>query len=80
LAKALKRSFSKYGVSVVSVGHRGLFRYSRIFQRTDERRIPIRVACVAARDVPPAAARDDGPPPAKSKDGDVTPWNSSKNS
>lgn len=69
LAKALGRSFSKYGVSVVSVGHRGLFRYSRIFQRNDERKIPIRVACVADRDVPPAAARDYVPLPATPEDG-----------
>lgn len=69
LAKALGRSFSKYGVSVVSVGHRGLFRYSRIFQRNDARKIPIRVACVADRDVPPAAARDYVPLPATPKDG-----------
>lgn len=69
LAKALGRSFSKYGVSVVSVGHRGLFRYSRIFQRNDERKIPIRVACVADRDVPPAAARGYVPLPAAPKDG-----------
>lgn len=70
LAKALRRSFSKYGVSVVSVGHRGLFRYSRIFQRKDEREIPIRVACVADRDVPPSEARDYVPLPAKPKDGE----------
>lgn len=67
LAKALGRSFSKYGVSVVSVGHRGLFRYSRIFQRNDDRKIPIRVACVADRDVPPAEVREyvPAPPPPK---------------
>lgn len=69
LAKALGRSFSKYGVSVVSVGHRGLFRYSRIFQRNDERKIPIRVACVADRDVPPAEVREYVPAPARPKEG-----------
>ncbi|MFC5389230.1 AAA family ATPase [Brevundimonas bullata] len=69
LAKALGRSFSKYGVSVVSVGHRGLFRYSRIFQRNDERKVPIRVACVADRDVPPAEAKAYVPPPPPPKEG-----------
>jgi putative ATP-dependent endonuclease of the OLD family len=69
LAKALGRSFSKYGVSVVSVGHRGLFRYSRIFQRHDERKIPIRIACVADRDVPPAEAKAYVPLPSPPKEG-----------
>lgn len=69
LAKALGRPFAKFGVSVVSVGHRGLFRYSRIFQRRDARHIPVPVACVADRDVPPAAARDYVPPPTPPKEG-----------
>lgn len=73
IAKALDRPFSKYGVSVVSVGHRGLFRYSRIFQRNDERVIPIPIACVADRDVPPAAAKTYVPPANPPKDGGALP-------
>jgi putative ATP-dependent endonuclease of the OLD family len=69
LANALGRPFSKYGVSIVSVGHRGLFRYSRIFQRKDARLIPVPVACVADRDIPPTAARSYVPPPAPPKEG-----------
>jgi putative ATP-dependent endonuclease of OLD family len=78
IAQALSRPFSKYGVSVVNVGHRGLFRYARIFQRKDDRVIPIPVACVADRDVPPAEAKcyvpgakppkGGGDPPAKFED------------
>jgi len=55
-AELLERPFSKHGVSVVNVGGRGLFRYARIFQRKDDKDMPIRVACLADRDVPPADA------------------------
>ncbi|GAA3568703.1 hypothetical protein GCM10022197_26270 [Microlunatus spumicola] len=54
LAAKVGNSFSKLGVSVVNVGHVGLFRYSRIFQRTDGKAMPVRVACVRDMDVPPA--------------------------
>jgi len=57
LADILDRSFSQYGVSVVKVGHRGLFRYSRIFQRASGSEMPIPVACIADRDIPPDAAK-----------------------
>ncbi len=56
LAKLLNRSFSKNGVSIVNVGSRGLFRYARIFERTDNRIMPIRVACIEDRDIPPQEA------------------------
>jgi putative ATP-dependent endonuclease of OLD family len=56
IAEILDRSFSKYGVSIVNVGSRGLFRYARIFQRRDKKEMPIRVACLADRDLPPASA------------------------
>lgn len=45
------------GVSVINVGHRGLFRYAKIFQRADGTTVPVKVACLADRDVPPAAAQ-----------------------
>jgi putative ATP-dependent endonuclease of OLD family len=56
IAELLKQPFSKHGVSVVNVGSRGLFRYVRIFQRKGGPDMPIRVACLADRDVPPDAA------------------------
>ncbi|HEV2640939.1 MAG TPA: AAA family ATPase [Actinocrinis sp.] len=59
LASAVGWSFSKAAVSVVNVGHVGLFRYSRIFQRLDGRRLPIKVACLRDRDVAPAGTSDE---------------------
>lgn len=52
LAELLGRSFTRHGVSVVNVGHLGLFRYARIFQRADGKELPVRVACVSDRDIP----------------------------
>ncbi|WP_439812339.1 ATP-dependent nuclease [Streptomyces sp. P9-2] len=52
LAHATGRSFSRAGVSVVNVGHTGLFRYSRIFQRSGEQ-IPVAVARIRDRDLVP---------------------------
>lgn len=67
LARKLGRSFSKYGVSIVNVGNRALFRYARIFQRKDNQEPPLRVACITDFDVPSSFAtyvkarkRDDG--------------------
>jgi putative ATP-dependent endonuclease of the OLD family len=57
LAGLLGKSLTASGVSIVNVGHRGLFRYARIFQRKDARVMPIRVACLADRDIPPKAAK-----------------------
>lgn len=56
LAAKIGRPFSKHGVSIVNVGHRGLFRYSRIFQRSDDAVVPVPVALVPDRDIPPDAA------------------------
>ena len=52
LAKCLGRDLHEYGVSIVKVGHTGLFRYSRIFQRFDETddSLPVKVACIGDRD------------------------------
>ncbi|MFJ9339905.1 ATP-dependent nuclease [Streptomyces sp. NPDC101733] len=52
LSRAVGRSFDKHGISVVNVGHVGLFRYSRIFQR-EGLQIPIPVACIRDRDLVP---------------------------
>lgn len=56
LAKLLDRSFTNYGISIVKVGSRGLFRYSRIYQRRENSGIPIKVACIADRDIVPDEA------------------------
>jgi putative ATP-dependent endonuclease of OLD family len=57
LAKLIGRPLSKYGVSIVDVGTRGLSRYSQIFQRTDDRKMIVKVACVTDRDIPPYEAK-----------------------
>ncbi len=53
LAEALGHSFSRSSVSIVNVGHVGLSRYARIFQRTDGPHPPVRVACIADMDLAP---------------------------
>lgn len=58
IANKLDRSFGKHGVSIVNVGHRGLFRYSRILQRADDTSIPVPVALIPDRDIPPDCAKD----------------------
>ena len=52
LAKCLGRDLHEYGVSIVKVGHTGLFRYSRIFQRQNdtESNLPVAVACIGDKD------------------------------
>jgi len=56
LSAKIGRPLSKYGVSIVNVGHRGLFRYSRILQRQDGQVLPIPTALIPDRDIPPDAA------------------------
>lgn len=58
IARKLDRSFGKHGVSIVNVGHRGLFRYSRILQRVDNTPMPVPVALIPDRDIPPDCAKD----------------------
>ncbi len=64
LAHLLDRDLTRYGVSIVNVGSRGLRRYARIFRRkalsdgTPAPSIPIRVACLADRDIRPDCARE----------------------
>lgn len=55
IAALIDRPFEEHGVSIVNVGHVGLFRYAKIFQRKsiDKRQVDIRVACIADRDIPP---------------------------
>lgn len=57
LARKIGRPLSKHGVSIVNVGHRGLFRYSRILQRADNTPLPIPVSLLPDRDIPPDAAK-----------------------
>lgn len=58
VARKLGRPLSKHGVAIVNVGHRGLFRYSRILQRLDDRVLPIPVGLIPDRDIPPDVAKD----------------------
>lgn len=56
IAKIIKKDLTDYGISIVDVRSTGLRRYARIFQRKDEGRIQIHVACVTDRDVMPDCA------------------------
>ena len=58
IAEKLDRPLSRHGVSIVNVGHRGLFRYSRILQRKAGNAIPVPVALIPDRDIPPSEAKD----------------------
>ena len=58
IAEKLGRPLGVYGVSIVKVGHVGLFRYSRIFQRSAGTCLPVPVALVADRDIPPDEAKE----------------------
>ena len=57
LAKLLGRSFSEHGVSIVNVGSRAFVRYAKIFQRTDDSTMPVRIACLVDRDIVPDEAK-----------------------
>jgi len=58
VAELLGRPLARYGVSIITVGHSGLFRYAHVFQRGDDEHIGVRVACVTDLDIPPDAAKD----------------------
>lgn len=64
LAGLLGQDFTRHGVSIVNVGSRGLRRYARIFRRKPQSDgspappLPIRVACLADRDIMPDCARE----------------------
>jgi len=57
IARRLGRPLESHGVSIVKVGHVGLFRYSRILQRMAGREIPVVVALLHDRDIPPDIAK-----------------------
>lgn len=57
MAEKLGRPLSRHGVSIVNVGHRGLFRYSRILQRKAGSAIAVPVALIPDRDIPPFEAK-----------------------
>jgi putative ATP-dependent endonuclease of OLD family len=59
IAKSIGKSFSELGVSVVNVGHVGLFRYGNIFRRKDGQELSVRVACLRDRDVTPDDLPDE---------------------
>jgi putative ATP-dependent endonuclease of OLD family len=68
VAEMCGRSFSKHGVSMVNVGHTGLYHYARILQREGTGpEIPIPVVCLTDRDIVPDVAKKYVSPPAKGK-------------
>lgn len=68
IAEMCGRSFSKHGVSVVNVGHTGLYHYARILQREGAGpEIPIPVVCLTDRDIVPDVAKTYVAKPAKGK-------------
>lgn len=79
IAKLLQRPLDEYGVTVVNVGHTGLFRYARIFQRKDGGNMRVKVACLADLDVPSEFALDYQKPPQQTeKDYDLDQKKKSK--
>lgn len=57
LAETCERSFSKHGVSIVNVGHTGLYHYARILQREgDGPEFPVPTVCLTDRDIVPDVA------------------------
>ena len=56
-ADKIGRPLTKHGVSIVNVGSTGLFRFARVFQRRQPPEFPVRVACLADRDIPPKEAK-----------------------
>lgn len=57
LAQTCERSFSKHGVSVVNVGHTGLYHYARILQREGAGpEYPVPAVCLTDRDIVPDVA------------------------
>jgi len=59
LAKLIGKDFTKHGVSIVNIGHTGLGRYARVFQRTNvDELLNIPVACLPDTDILPANAPD----------------------
>lgn len=76
IAEMCGRSFSKHGVSMVNVGHTGLYHYARILQReSGTPEIPIPVVCLTDRDIVPNVAKSYVTQPKKGKrfDSDYTP-------
>lgn len=68
LAEACGRSFSKHGVSIVNVGHTGLYHYARILQREGEGpEYPVPAVCLTDRDIVPDVAKIYVAKPAKGK-------------
>lgn len=68
LAEACDRSFSKHGVSIVNVGHTGLYHYARILQRQPfSPEYPVPVVCLTDRDIVPDVANAYVEKPKKGK-------------
>lgn len=59
IASIIDLPLSKYGVSIVNVGSTAFLRYSRIFQRQNDERMQIPVACITDCDVKPNKNSDE---------------------
>ncbi len=59
LARLIGYPLEEYGVSIINVGHTGLFRYSKIFKRKKGEDMNIKVSCVSDLDLLPNEAKDD---------------------
>ena len=57
IARKMGRPLEKHGVSIVKVGHVGLYRYSRILQRAADPLLALPVALIHDRDIPPDEAK-----------------------
>ncbi len=67
IAEACGRSLAKHGVSIVNVGHTGLYHYARILQRESGAAYPIPSVCLTDRDIVPDVAANYVDKPAKGK-------------
>jgi putative ATP-dependent endonuclease of OLD family len=68
IAQMCGRSFSKHGVSIVNVGHTGLYHYARILQRQGSGpEYPIPSVCLTDRDIVPDVANTYVAKPEKTK-------------
>ncbi len=56
ISKLMNRNFIDFGTSLVDVRSTGLRRYAKIFQRNDDSKLDVKVACVTDRDVMPNCA------------------------
>ena len=62
LAEVIELPLNKYGVSIVNVGSTAWKRYVKIFERTDGKVMPVKVAVISDGDVPCCEYLKENPP------------------